>query len=300
MKQKNQKKRYYDKQRKNIDTFLWKDFCKKFMNYSKFSKCAPEADERVIKAINRILKPKFFKDLSADNIRRYIFYRKEKENLKDNSVNRDLHTIKSMWKFAVTEIFSDDIKNQASLVKDIPTEKVTKNKFFTEKEIKIILKAKTIMTIKICYYLMLYLGLRLKEACYLEWKHLILEKNIVMIYPHKTKRNNPAPKAVPLNNNLKIFLLSLKDKTKYVIGKEIITRQQLNYFDRIINEHLRSLNVSGTAHTCRHTFISHLIMKGVDGSIVKQWARIKNEEVLQAYLHLSPKFSTKTINLLPY
>ena len=44
----------------NFNTFLWKDFCKKFMNYSRFSKAAPEADERVIKALNRILKPKFF------------------------------------------------------------------------------------------------------------------------------------------------------------------------------------------------------------------------------------------------
>ncbi|MBQ3834527.1 MAG: tyrosine-type recombinase/integrase [Elusimicrobia bacterium] len=300
MKPKKQKKYFFNSENKNVDTFLWKDFCERFMNYSRFSKSAPEADMRVINAINRIIKPKWFKDLSADNIRKYIFYRKEKENLKDNSVNRDLHTIKSMWNFAVTEIFNDDIKNQASLVKDIPTEKVTKNKFFTEEEIKIILRSKSVTAIKICCYLMLYLGLRLKEACCLEWKHLLLEKNIAMIYPHKTKRSNPSPKAVPLNKNLKKFLLSLRNKTKYVIGKEFVTRRQLNYFDRIINEHLKKLKVSGTAHTCRHTFISHLIMKGVDGSIVKRWARINNEEVLQTYLHLSPKFSTEAINLLPY
>ncbi len=284
----------------NFNTFLWKDFCKKFMNYSRFSKAAPEADERVIKALNRILKPKFFKDLSSDNIRKYITYRKNIEGLKDNSLNRDLHTIKSMWKFALTEIFNENIKNQASLIKDIPTEKLTKNNFFTKEEVNKILFSKSISTIKICCYLMLYLGLRLKEACCLEWRHLILDKNIVMIYPHKTKRSNPSPKAIPVNNKLKKFLLTLKNKTKYVIGKEIVTRKQLNYFDSIINKHLRKLKVSGTAHTCRHTFISHLIMKGVDGSVVRRWARIKNDEILQAYLHLSPKFTTDTINLLPY
>ncbi len=302
MKLKNQKKNFKNSEKENIDNFLWTDFCKRFMNYSHFSKSAPEADERVIKAINRIIKPNLFKDLSADNIRKYITYRKKVENLKDNSVNRDLHSIKSMWKFAITEIFNDDIKNQASLVKDIPTEKLTKNKFFTKKEIEKILTSKSAEAIKICCYLMLYLGLRLKEACCLEWEHLILDKNIVMIYPHKTKRNNPSPKAIPINKKLKEFLLSLKNKAKhkYVIGKEFITRKQLNYFDGVINRYLKKIKVPGTAHTCRHTFISHLIMNGVDGSIVKRWARINNEEVLQAYLHLSPEFSTETINLLPY
>ena len=284
----------------NFDNFLWSDFCEKFMAYSKFSKAAPEADTRVINAINRILSPKFFKELSTENIRKYITYRKEVDKLKDNSVNRDLHSIKSMWKFVVTEIFNENIRNQAHYVKDIPTEKLTKNKFFTKKEIKKILKSKTVPSIKICCYLMLYLGLRLKEACCLEWKHLFLDKNIVMIYPHKTKKSNPAPKAVPVNKTLKKFLLSVKNKNKYVIGEEYVTRRQLNTFDTKVNKYFKEIKVDGTAHTCRHTFISYLIMRGVDGAIVRRWARIKNDEILQAYMHLSPKFTAKTINLLPY
>lgn len=283
----------------NIDTFLWQDFCTKFIEYSKYNKSAPEADIRVIKAINKVLGITYFKELNSVNIRKYINYRKQYHNLKDNSLNRDLHSIKSMWKYATTELFYA-IPNEASLVKEIPTEKITKTKYFTEQEIAKILTQSKNKQIIIACYLMLYLGLRLKEACLLEWKNILLDKNIVMIYPHKTKHTNPNPQAVPLNNKLKTFLETLPHQTNYVIGTQINTRKMLCTFSATISNYFKNLNIQGTAHTCRHTFISHLIMKGIDGSVVQRWARITKPEILQVYLHLSPKYSNQAINLLPY
>lgn len=283
----------------NIDTLLWSDFCKKFMEYSKFNKSAPESDERVIRAINNTLNITYFKELNADNIRKYISYRKEFNKLKDNSLNRDLHTIKSMWKFATTELF-EGIRNEASLVKEIPTEKMTKFKYYTEEEIRKILTNCESLRITIACYLMLYLGLRLKEACLLEWKDIIFDKNLIKIYPHKTKHKNPNPTVVPMNNNLKTYLQSLSNTHKYIVGEDYNGRKERSSFGATINKYIRRLGIEGTCHTCRHTFISHLIMKGVDGSVVMRWARIKKPETLQIYLHLSPKYNNDTINLLPY
>ena len=284
----------------NIDTLLWEDFCEKFMDYSRFNKSAPEADERVIKAINNNLNIKYFKDLNADKIRQYMRLRKELDKLKDNSLNRDLHSIKSMWKFATTELFSG-VQNEASFVREIPTEKMTKVKYFTEEEIGKILTHCDSDRITIACYLMLYLGLRLKEACLLEWKDVLFARNLVRIYPHKTKHSNPNPVLVPLNNNLKVFLKSISNNHKYVIGDDFTDKQALVSFSATIRKYFRRIGIEeGSAHTCRHTFISHLIMKGVDGSIVQRWARINKPEILQVYLHLSPKYSNDTINLLPY
>lgn len=283
----------------DIETFLWTDFCDKFIAYSKFNKSAPEADIRVIKAINNNLNIKYFKELNADKIRKYLSIRKEIDKLKDNSLNRDLHSIKSMWKFAVTELFSGT-QNEASLVKEIPTEKMTKTKYFTEDEIAKILTNCESERVTILCYLMLYLGLRLKEACLLQWKDVLFDKNIIKIYPHKTKRANPNPATVPLNKNLKVFLKSLSNVNKYVVGADYNNRKALCSLSAIISDYFKRLGIEGTAHTCRHTFISHLIMKGVDGSIVQRWARINKPEILQVYLHLSPKYSNEAINLLPY
>ena len=283
----------------NIDTLLWTDFCDKFMEYSKFNKSAPESDERVIRAINNTLHLTYFKELNADNIRKYISYRKEFNKLKDNSLNRDLHTIKSMWKFATTELFTD-VRNEASLVKEIPTEKMTKTKYFTEEEIRKILSQCESERITIVCYLMLYLGLRLKEACLLEWKDVLFDKDSVRIYPHKTKRTNPNPAIVPMNKHLKAFLKGLEHTSKYVVGADFNNKQALVSFSATISKYFKRIGVEGTAHTCRHTFISHLIMKGVDGSVVQRWSRISKSEVLQIYLHLSPKYNNEAINLLPY
>lgn len=283
----------------DYDTMLWTDFCEKFIEYSKFNKSAPESDIRVINAINKNLDLKYFHDLNADKIRKYISIRKEFDKLKDNSLNRDLHSIKSMWKFATTELF-DGIKNEASLVKEIPTEKMTKTKYFTEEEIGKILTNCESERITIACYLMLYLGLRLKEACLLEWKDVLFQSDSVRIYPHKTKRTNPNPAIVPMNRNLKNFLKSLSNNSKYVVGADFNNKQALCSFSATISKYFKRLGIEGTAHTCRHTFISHLIMKGVDGSIVQRWARINKPEILQVYLHLSPKYSNEAINLLPY
>ena len=283
----------------DYDTMLWSDFCDKFMEWSKFNKSAPEADIRVIKAINNNLDLKYFKDLNADKIRKYIRLRKEIDKLKDNSLNRDLHSIKSMWKFAVTELF-EGLRNEASLVKEIPTEKMTKVKFFTEEEIGKILTNCESERITVACYLMLYLGLRLKEACLLEWKDIMFNMDLIKIYPHKTKHKNPNPTVVPMNKNLKVFLKSLSNNHTYIVGADYNGKKERGSFSATINKYIRRLGIEGTCHTCRHTFISHLIMKGVDGSVVMRWARIKKPETLQIYLHLSPKYSNDTINLLPY
>lgn len=283
----------------NFDNMLWTDFCDKFIAYSQYNKSAPEADIRVIKAINNTLDIKYFKELNADKIRKYISIRKDIDKLKDNSLNRDLHSIKSMWKFATTELF-EGIRNEASLVKEIPTEKMTKVKYFTEEEIGKILTNCESERITIACYLMLYLGLRLKEACLLEWKDIIFDKNLIKVYPHKTKHKNPNPTVVPMNNNLKTYLQSLSNTHKYVVGEDYNGRKERSSFGATINKYIRRLGIEGTCHTCRHTFISHLIMKGVDGSVVMRWARIKKPETLQVYLHLSPKYNNDTINLLPY
>lgn len=283
----------------NFDTMLWSDFCDKFIAYSKFNKSAPEADIRVIKAINNTLDIKYFKDLNAEKIRNYISYRKDFNKLKDNSLNRDLHSIKSMWKFATTELF-EGIRNEASLVKEIPTEKMTKTKFFTEEEIEKILTNCESERITIACYLMLYLGLRLKEACLLEWKDVLFDKDSVRIYPHKTKHTNPNPVIVPMNKHLKTYLKTLPNTHKFVLNADFTTKKQIDSFSKTISKYFKRIGIEGTAHTCRHTFISHLIMKGVDGSIVQRWSRIKKPEILQVYLHLSPKYNNEAINLLPY
>ena len=99
---------------------------------------------------------------------------------------------------------------------------------------------------------------------------------------------------------IKNFLKSLSNTNKYVIGADYNERQALVSFSKVLSEYFKRLGIEGTAHTCRHTFISHLIMKGIDGSIVQRWARITKPEILQVYLHLSPKYSNEAINLLPY
>lgn len=281
----------------DINTLLWTVFCKKFMEFSKSRKSAPEADQRVINLINKYYPDmKYFKELTRERIREFLALRK-KENKEDNTINRDLHSIKSMWTFAVDpQELNLNHRNEAKGIEEFAVEPVRKDKYFTQEQITIIETKIESSRITILCWLMIHLALRLKEAVNVKWVHIDLNNKVAKIYPFKTKRKNPRPVQVPLDDELTNFLANLKHTSEYVCGGDYTDKKARGSLSKIIKERFAELGVGGTAHTCRHTYISHAIMNGVKDNLIMRWARLKKIEMLQVYGHLSPDFETATAN----
>ncbi len=280
----------------NPETLLWKVFCDKFMTYSKSKKQAPEADQRVINAINKYCNLEYFKEFKREKIREYLALRK-KDGFEDNTINRDLHTIKSMWSYATDpEELNLACRNEAKGISEISVELSKRDKYYTFEQIKIIEEKIETPRIKILCWLMLHLALRLKEAVNVRWQDIDYINKSAKIYPFKTKNKNPDPVSVPMDDDLIKFLKTLEHTSEFVCGGDYRDKKSRGSISKIIKERFAELGVGGTAHTCRHTFISHAIMKGLRDNIIMRWARLKKVEMLLVYGHLSPDFKTTNIN----
>ena len=63
----------------------------------------------------------------------------------------------------------------------------------------------------------------------------------------------------------------------------------------------RGIGISDmTVHALRHTFISHLVMNGVDLVSVKELAGHSDIKTTMRYAHLAPGHLRKSIDKLPY
>jgi len=156
-------------------------------------------------------------------------------------------------------------------------------------------------------------GMRRGEILNLKWSQI---RN-GFIYLQKTKTNNA--RQIPINDDLqrlfeKIRTKKEKPKKKNIIGldgKPVQNRSSkseyvFNYHGRQVNEVKRSfkkaLEDAGIEdcrfHDLRHTFASHMVMRGASIREVQEILGHKSLTMTVRYAHLSQEHKKKAVNLL--
>jgi len=281
----------------------WQVFCTLYRQFCSQNKKTVQRDNDTIKLIDRILKIKYFREFTTVAIRNYIDKRLE-EGRKKSSINRELVCMKSMWSYAIREL-KFPMAHQAQPVKKYKLPAVLKNRVLSVDEINLIFSKITDDKILTLFYLMLYTGMRLKDALNIKWHNIHFDKDVVNFAPHKTDRIEPDEDFTPMKIKLKNYLLALRKKypnTEYVVpGCTIEYRNSKSAASHNIIDALRSLNIQGaSAHTCRHSFITYLFETGNDSTDIMKWARIKDMLTLRAYKHSSREVDLQNISKLPY
>jgi site-specific recombinase XerD len=149
-----------------------------------------------------------------------------------------------------------------------------------------------------------FTGLRIGELCNVEYSHLIEIQNIDtgkpmprLIIPvmdgNKAKRETSIPlsdEALAIIREQKRTALKINtgDAKKFIfVNMEGIKLDNANIY-RNLKVVLRKCNITGGhPHTFRHTFASHLVMKGVPLYVVKELLRHASIEETMIYSHLS-------------
>lgn len=285
----------------NID-LSWSAFCDLYMQYCRQAKKTQQRDLDTIKLIDKFLGIKYLKELTTQRIRDLIDIRL-KNGIKKSSINRELICIKSMWTFAKKEL-KFPMEHQAQPIKKYKLPIITKTRVLSAEEIQKCLNIanKTNLTI---LYLLLYIGLRLKDAVLLKWHNVHFDEHCINFTPNKTDRIEPNEDYTPMTTKLEKFLLDLKKETNatendYVVPnlKERSSKSSLSHR---IKDIFVSLGIEGvTAHTCRHTFITSCFEAGIDTADIMKWARIKDLKTLMVYKHQTRKTDLKNINKIPY
>jgi integrase len=148
-------------------------------------------------------------------------------------------------------------------------------------------------------------GLRCGEIMALEWKDLDLEKRQLKVQRSEWKGKVTVPKGgrprvLPMTKRLAGALKA----HQHLRGPRVLYQDDGESFSQKVVRNLvlkaaRRANLArGTVHILRHTFCSHLAMRGAPARAIQELAGHKDLKTTQRYMHLSPAAVESAIRLL--
>lgn len=144
---------------------------------------------------------------------------------------------------------------------------------------------------RLFYQVALHTGFRLGNLVRLEWAHIDWNRNILHAYRTKSDRSY----VVPMNAELRT-LLAEQHKTQQ--SQFVFSRRN---WGRVMLKRVRGLGWQDVSiHTLRHTFASHLVMKGVDLLTVSRLLGHSSIKVTERYAHLAPDYMLSAVNQLSF
>jgi integrase/recombinase XerD len=148
---------------------------------------------------------------------------------------------------------------------------------------------------KTFYRFLIETGCRFSEASTLTWDK-VDNKSVIF-----TETKNKSFRKVPITDNLYKQLIGLGTTTGLVFLSSRNTRiiPQSIYNDLRARAKLAGINKRIYMHLFRHTFITHLIVAGVDISTVALLAGHKKLDTTNWYTHLNTEHLEKSIRRLP-
>jgi integrase len=148
-------------------------------------------------------------------------------------------------------------------------------------------------------------GLRCGEMMALEWTDVDLDRRQLHIRRSEWKGNVTAPKGgrkrvIPLTSRLAGALRSYR----HLMGPRVLCRVDgkpltQKMVQNQVRRAARLANLAnGGVHILRHTFCSHLAMRGAPARAIQELAGHKDLSTTQRYMHLSPAAIEESIRLL--
>jgi len=151
--------------------------------------------------------------------------------------------------------------------------------------------------------ILLHTGLRRSELVFLDWDDVKLEDKLIHVqakpeFGFHTKSDKT--RSIPINSELEDILNNLPVRGRFVFdngqGKPFYCPDfYTENFAKILK---KAGIVNGNLHTLRHTFVSRLVMAGVDLTTVKELAGHASITTTMRYAHLSPDHKAKAVELL--
>jgi integrase len=147
-------------------------------------------------------------------------------------------------------------------------------------------------------------GLRCGEIMALEWSDVDLEKRLLAVARSEWKGHVTATKGgrvryVPLTEKLREALKQARSlKSRRVVCDKKgagLTQKEVQVLMRRVG---RKANVKPGVHILRHTFCSHLAMRGAPAKAIQELAGHQDLATTQQYMHLSPAALDAAIRLL--
>ena len=234
------------------------------------------------------------------------------ERLKTHFANYQLnHINKEAWHFFVSKnLFGGkpsninryratlvSVLNSASVAPAIPKEKEINDRvrFLTYEQQERLL-AEYPEYIRPLFITLCYQGLRLSEAMFLQWPHINLEANTLLV----EKSKNGKRRVIPLHDRVREVFSCLV--TSHAIGSVIFTNSiGVPYADsrNLRGVHIRACKRAGisefTIHDWRHHWASRLVMAGASMPVLMKLGGWSSERMVLRYASVSDEHIADTL-----
>jgi integrase len=147
-------------------------------------------------------------------------------------------------------------------------------------------------------------GLRLGEMMALRWKHVDLDKRQVCVAESDWKGRVTVPKGGTIRY---VGMTARLERTlrahRHLRGQRVVCQQDgqpltMKIIQQAVGRAARRANVEEGVHILRHTFCSHLAMRGASVLQIQKLAGHKELSTTMRYMHLSPAAEAAAIRLL--
>ncbi len=259
------------------------------MDYAKVNKISWKRDQVSLKNLSEYLGNTLISDIAPCVIESYKKRRLEK--VKNVTVNRELACLRHMFNKAI----------DWGMIETNPCKKV---KLFKENNQRVRyldnqeidrLYINCSEHLKPIVMTALFTGMRKGEILKLKWEDVDLIRRIIYIVNSK----NGEIREIPINDQLLKLLESLERKSQFVFVKE--DGKPYIDIDTGFKAALRRAKIDNFRfHDLRHTYVSHLVMSGVDLMTVKELLGHKTIKMTLRYAHLSASHKMKAVQSLKF
>ena len=237
------------------------------------------------------------KNITHLQIEKYKNWRRE--TLLPSSVNRELAVIKAMFNRGVEWGFLG--RSPAIAVKKFKEPKRQAH-FFTKAEVAKMLEKGG--TLRPMVTFLVNTGLRLDELRHLTWADISVERRILTIQAKDDwQPKDYEVRHIPLNAAALKALNELdgsRDPREPVFSDHAGNYYRSDFLTHRFKKFLRGLKIEGSLHSFRHTFASHLIMKGADLYSVSKLLGHSSIKTTEIYAHLAPDHLKAAVERLDF
>lgn len=268
-------------------TFM--DFASEYLSFSKSNKAysSYQRDIWSIKKLNRFFGNEYLFNITPKSVENYKNQRLDR--VKTSTVNREIALLRHMLNKAVQwgYIRTNPMKG-LKLLKEPPG----RIRYLEIDEIQRLLDNASphLRSILICA---LNTGMRKSEILGLKWRNVNFNSRIILL----DRSKNNEPRAIPINGMLYEVLKNLPRYGEYVFSRP----DGKPYLDlkKSFKAALKKAGIKDFRfHDLRHTFASHLVMRGVGLQTVKELLGHKDIRMTTRYSHLSIAYKQEAVNEL--
>jgi len=247
-------------------------------------------DLRNINALKKHFSGRYLHEITVKSVEE--FKSRRMKDVTPATVNRHLACLKSIFNKAIAWHNYSNV-NPVTKVK-LFKENNQRTRYLEQEEIDRLL-SNCHEYFKELIIIALNTGMRKGELMNMKWRDVNLNQKIIYLY--ETKNNER--REIPINRHVEDALIRVRKSptSQHVFNKEIaITYRNI---DKMFFTALKKSGINNFRfHDLRHTFASHLVMKGVDLNTVRELLGHKSIKMTLRYAHLSPSHKMRAVEVL--